>query len=157
MSVHRPHDKHIILKELLLQRAGLANPMCRRGWGKFVQRVWREDQNLEGLAFGPQILCSLGDAGGGWRISWCGKTVYVGSWQASSVKDQRVKTLSFFTLLSLSQGASVGDVMEKSWPLIDLWAGPRLSEAPHSSSVLGRWVLLALPAFRGCSKDTPLR
>lgn len=43
-SVHRPQDKHIKLKKLLLQRGGLANLMCREDKESLCEgkiRIWK--------------------------------------------------------------------------------------------------------------------
>ena len=37
------------------------------------------------------------------------------------------------------------EVSERMWPLADHWAGPKQSEAPHSSPVLGMYILPTAP------------
>ena len=44
-------------------------------------------------------------------------------------------------------------VIERTWPLVDLWAVPGQSEAPHPSPVLGIYVPPSVPmweCFQGC-------
>lgn len=53
-------------------------------------------------------------------------------------------------------GLLLGKVI-KTWLPVDLWAGPRHSEAPHPSPVLEMWVPIAFLSPWGGSKDPALR
>ena len=49
------------------------------------------------------------------------------------------------------------EVIERSWALVDLWAGPRQSEAPQSLPCPWNVCSSCLPQAKSCPKDTALR
>lgn len=53
--------------------------------------------------------------------------------------------------------ASLEEVMERAWPLVDLQAGPRQWEAPHSLPIFGKYILATLSAVGAIFKAAALR
>lgn len=152
MCVHRPHSKHIKLKEVFLQRVGLANPMCRTG-RESLCREWQRRVRIQKACFWATDPMFTGRCQGWLKEKLYGETVYIRGWQ-TSVKGYWVNTLGLLGyVISVTGSAGWG----LSWERHDCWLIWLDQGSQRLLTLLCPWIVLAFPSPRVCCKDTALR